>query len=130
MKKSRDILFITLGWLCLGLGVLGAFLPILPTTPFVLLCGYFFSQGSPKLHAWLLERKFFGPIIRDWESHGVVGLRAKVMATILMTALFSYTLIFVKIHIAFKTAAVLCGLSVLLFLWSRPSARKIKDNEV
>ena len=77
-------------------------LPVLPTTPFVLLAAWFFSKGSKRLHAWLLSSKTFGPIILDWERHGVIRPRAKALSLTMMALLFGYTLIFVDVKPAVK----------------------------
>lgn len=120
-KHPKNALFIALGFLCLFLGVLGAFLPILPTTPFALLAAYCFSKGSPKLHRWLLSTRLFGPLIYNWEQYGVVGIKAKILATVMITLLFSYTLIFVNVALWIKCVVTLTGVGVLIFLWTRPS---------
>lgn len=73
-------LFVALGWLCIGLGVLGAMLPVLPTTPFILLAGYLFARSSPRFHRWILGHRLFGPMIRDWRSGLGLTVRTKVIA--------------------------------------------------
>lgn len=113
--------FIVLGFLCLALGLLGAFLPILPTTPFALLAAFFFSKGSPRLHKWLLEQPLLGPLIQNWQRYGVIRLRAKILSTLLIVPLFTYTLVTVDVGLPIKAIVTLCGLSVLTFIWSRPS---------
>ncbi|MFP2768097.1 YbaN family protein [Oceanisphaera sp. KMM 10153] len=70
------ILFALLGCISLGLGMLGAFLPVLPTTPFVLLAACLFGKSSPRVHRWLVNHPWFGGMIRDWQAHR--GLRAHV----------------------------------------------------
>lgn len=70
------LLFALLGSISLGLGVLGAFLPVLPTTPFVLLSAFLFGKSSPRVHRWLVHHPWFGGMIRDWQAHR--GLRAHV----------------------------------------------------
>ncbi len=118
---ARRVIFLILGWLSLLLGVLGIFLPILPTTPFAILAAYFFSKSSKKLHNWLLNQKHLGPMISNWESHGVIRPRAKILATVTMTLLFSYTLIFVPIAVWIKIVVSFIGISVMAFIWTRPS---------
>jgi uncharacterized membrane protein YbaN (DUF454 family) len=73
-----------LGFLFLGLAVLGAVLPVLPTTPFLLLSAWFFARSSEKWHQWLLGSELFGPIIRNWETNRCIGCRTKVVSIVLM----------------------------------------------
>ncbi len=126
---TKRILFIILGWLCLILGTLGIFLPILPTTPFALLAAYFFSKSSKTLHEWLLSQKHLGPLIKDWERSGVIRTRAKILATVTMILLFSYTTIFVQVPLGIKILVNLIGVAVLTFIWTRPSEPPKKSLE-
>ena len=64
----------------------GVVLPLLPATPFVLLSAYCFARSSPRLHGWLLAHKLFGPLIRNWEQHRAISPRAKLLATLQLTA--------------------------------------------
>ena len=65
----RGFLYVTGGWACLGLAALGAVLPLLPTTPFVLLASWCFYRGSPRIHAWLHRSRTFGPTLDDWQHY-------------------------------------------------------------
>lgn len=69
-----------LAWTSLGLGLLGVVLPGLPTVPFILVAAWAAMRGSPRLHAWLLAHPRFGPMIRNWQEHGAVTRRSKVLA--------------------------------------------------
>lgn len=80
----------SLGWLFFALGILGAFLPILPTTPFMLLALWGFSQSSQRLEHWLLSHRTFGPSLRAWKAHRVVSRRAKAIAWSSMAVSFLY----------------------------------------
>lgn len=73
-----------LGFLFLALGLLGIPLPILPSTPFILLAAWFFARSSEKWHAWLLDSNLFGPIIRNWEDNRCISRRTKLVAVITM----------------------------------------------
>jgi hypothetical protein len=73
-------LWIALGAASLVTGLVGAVLPLLPTTPFLLLAAYSFARGSPSLHAWLIEHPRLGPVIEDWQRYGAIALRAKGVA--------------------------------------------------
>ena len=74
------------GLLSLLLGFIGIFLPLLPTTPFILLAAFCFSNGSPRWERWLLEHRYFGRYVREWREHHAVPLRAKQLATLMMVA--------------------------------------------
>lgn len=77
MKKT---LYMTLGFLFIVLGLLGVFLPLLPTTPFIILAAFFFSQSSERCHQWLLNNKVFGPILSSWEESRCIPYFAKVLS--------------------------------------------------
>ncbi|MCF8470876.1 MAG: YbaN family protein [Parvibaculum sp.] len=72
--------FITLGCLMLLLGLIGAFLPVMPTTIFLIGATWCFGRSSPGLEAWMLDHPRFGPVIRNWRDYGAIPRRAKWMA--------------------------------------------------
>lgn len=106
---------------CLLLGILGAVLPIVPTTPFLLLAAFCYSKSSPRLHQWLLNHKYLGQSLRDWHEQGVIGIKSKLIATlmILLILFFRFPTLNLNIGIIFTATSVLIG--VLIFIWSRPS---------
>lgn len=112
-------------WLLLGhgalvLGVVGVFLPLLPTTPFLLLASYGYSRGSPRFEAWLIGHPRLGPPIRDWRSHGVIKRRAKIAATVAIAASATYVLSRAHIPWVGKAAMLAVLTPVLAFIWTRP----------
>jgi uncharacterized protein len=121
MKYSIRIAFLAIGWVAFALGFLGIFLPILPTTPFMLLAAFCFSKGSPRVHQWLLNLPHVGSLLRDWEQNRVIRLKAKILATILLLPTIGLALLHSKMPIWGKGALILVAVSVLIFLWSRPS---------
>lgn len=125
VKKSLNAIYVVLGFIFLSLGVIGIFLPLLPTTPFIILSAYFFSKGQKRLHNWLLTLPKIGMIINDWEQYGVISKKSKILASIMIIVLFSYTLIFVQVNLYIKIVVALIGISVLVFILSRPSVRKV-----
>lgn len=78
-------LYFTLGWTFFGIGFAGAFLPVLPTTPFMLVSLWCFSRSSPRFHNWLYNHKFFGPPLQQWQDYRVIPLTAKIVAVSFMT---------------------------------------------
>jgi len=113
-----------LGGLCsLGLGIVGAFLPILPTTPFVLLAAYCFSRSSPRWHRWICASPWFGPMLREWETRRGVRLSVKFLATILVLIAFGTSMYFRG-----STSPVTLTLGLLasigmLVVWKLPTLR-------
>lgn len=77
-------LLIGIGWVAVGLGALGVILPLLPTTPFLLIAAWAFGRSSERFHRWLHGNRWFGPMLRDWQQHGAVPRWAKVMAVAFM----------------------------------------------
>lgn len=116
-------LMIGLGWLALGVGVVGIFLPLLPTTPFVLLAAFFFSRGSERLHRWLYEHPQFGRYVQDWEAEQVIPPMAKLASTGLMIPSVGWVVLTRDLPLALSWGMVLTVLAVLWFIWSRPSRR-------
>ncbi len=121
-KSTITWIYIGLGWLAFGLGAIGTLLPILPTTPFMILAAFFFSKGSDKLHVWLLAQPVVGAGIRDWEENRMIRKRPKIIACSLIVLLFSYTLIFVQVSVWIKLIVALIGISVFTFILTRPSS--------
>lgn len=78
--RLQRTLWLVAGVVALATGIVGAFLPVLPTTPFVLLAAWCFTRSSPRLERRLLEHPRFGPMIHDWRAHRAVPLRAKQFA--------------------------------------------------
>lgn len=72
--------YLLLGWICIVLGGIGALLPLMPTTVFLLIAAWAFSRSSPRWHRWLREHPRFGPLIRGWEEHHAMPARAKGIA--------------------------------------------------
>ena len=86
------LLWLAAGLLSLGVGAVGIIMPLLPTTPFLLLTAYCFAQSSPKLHRWLHEHATFGPLINNWNQYGSIDRRSKWLAVIaiLLTPIVTY----------------------------------------
>lgn len=109
------------GLLAFGLGVVGVFLPLLPTTPFMLLAAWCFARGSERLHDWLLSHPRFGPLIENWQRHGAIPRRVKYYAVISMALSFVIAAGLGVPKVALIAQAVVL-LGVAIFLVTRPEA--------
>lgn len=119
--RSLSWLWLVVAYLSLAIGLVGVFLPLLPTTPFVLLAALCAARGSPRLHRWLLRHRLFGPMIRDWEADGAVSRRAKTVASSAMVVAVAIMLWVAPLVLALLAAAVIG--SVAIWLWRRPEPR-------
>jgi uncharacterized membrane protein YbaN (DUF454 family) len=114
------LLWLSVGYVALACGVAGVVLPLVPTTPFLLLAAFSFASSSPALHDWLVTHPRFGPPIHNWNHHGAVSGRAKVAAiAVMMLTLAGSAVMGVSLGILATQAAVM--LAVSAFLLTRPS---------
>lgn len=120
LNTMRPLLF-TLGCLLFCLGFVGAFVPVLPTTPFMLLALWCFSRSSDRFHDWLYNHKVFGPPMQQWHQHRVIPAGAKAVAILFMSLSMVYLFAFSSAPAwvkALMTATVAIG---FWFILSRPS---------
>ncbi|MDW6003501.1 YbaN family protein [Vibrio mangrovi] len=92
--KSRIVvwLFTTAGILALGLGIAGIFLPLLPTTPFVLLASACFIKSNPSLHRWLIAHPVFGPLLENWQERRAISSQVRLRGSVAMIVTFSFSI--------------------------------------
>lgn len=110
---------VALALLSLTLAVVGVFLPVMPTVPFVLLAAWAAARSSPKLNAWLEQHPRMGPMIVDWRRGGVVRRGAKWTASALM-GLSAVTMLALFRGNWLPYVAITCMAIVLVWLWRRP----------
>ncbi len=113
-------LLITAGWLSIVLGVIGIFLPLLPTTPFLLLAVTCFARSSEKFHGWLLNHKYLGPYIHLYLDGKGIPLKAKcyIIGLIWVTMILS---IYLVPHVAAKILLAIIATGVTLYLLRMPT---------
>lgn len=119
-------LYVLLGLFCVGLGTAGVFLPLLPTTIFLIIAAWAFARSSPRLHAWLYNHPRFGPTLRNWYAHRVVSRKAKTAAVIAMAASLAITAWSTASPVVVAIVAV-CLVAVGAYLITRPSAPPGED---
>ena len=116
-----------LGFIFLGIAVVGVFLPLLPTTPFVLLAAGCFAQSSERMHRWIMANETFGPMVRDWEQNGCVSCRVKIIAIGSMVLVGGVSVFVVLNEVAWRVAGailLLIGSLVVLRLKTCPAKEK------
>ncbi len=96
MQKFLNGSLNAVGILSVGLGVIGIFLPILPTTPFLLLSAACFARSSPRLHHWLLSHPWFGSSIKNYREFRAISMKAKIVAFAVLWSAIAYTTILLK----------------------------------
>jgi uncharacterized membrane protein YbaN (DUF454 family) len=110
-------IFLILGFVSLGVGVLGVFLPILPATPFVLLAAACFARSSEKWHRWLLANDTFGPMILNWEQNRCIMCRVKTIAIASMLSVGSFSVFYaVESHTGRAVGALFIGIGLVTIL--------------
>lgn len=112
-------LMFALAVVSLGLGALGLFLPLLPTVPFLLLATWAAARSSPRLQQALLNHPRLGPPIKDWQNGGVIPRRAKILATLAMTA-SAVMMVFVVSNLWVCVVAIGLLAAMLVWIWFRP----------
>ncbi len=116
----RSIYMLT-GLLACLCGIVGIVLPLVPTTPFLLLSAFCFSKSSNALHQWLLSQPALGRVINDWEQSGMIALKTKVVASACMMAMVAAALLIGEYAYWMMTLVLTTSILVLTFIWSRPS---------
>ncbi len=121
LLKTKTWLWLALGHLAFAVGVVGIFVPLLPTAPFVIVAAYCYSKGSKRFEAWIINHPKLGPAVILWRSHRMIPLKAKIFATsmtgisVLWVGFLPQIPVFAKMAM-FATVGV-----VLVFIWRCPS---------
>lgn len=121
-NKIKILCWKILGLVCVGLAILGALLPILPTTVFLIMATACFAKSSPRMQKKLLDNKTFGPLLRDWQQHRSIPRKAKRIAllTILLSVAWSSYLLQNALLTLLVVALVIWP---LVFLWRLPESQ-------
>ena len=96
-ERIKRGVIMALGFFFVGLGFVGAVLPVLPTTPFLLLTLWCFARSSDRFHHWLYTHRLFGPTLQLWEEHRVIPPIAKIIAVTTMSCSVAYMTFFSKV---------------------------------
>jgi uncharacterized membrane protein YbaN (DUF454 family) len=121
-RRWRRAAWALAGALALVVGLIGVVVPLLPTTPFVLLAAFCFARSSERCERWMLEHARFGPIVRDWRARRAVPLRAKQFATVMMATGCISAAFLLPARVAWLPALV-CTVTAV-WLWRLPTRRE------
>ena len=127
-KRIKKYLLILLGVVFVVLGVIGAVLPILPTTPFLLLALACFANSSPRFHKMLLNNRWFGSALRQWEENRSITRGSKVKAMILIILTFSVSIGILDGRLQLQLGLLVLGSILLIFMWRLKEAVAIPVN--
>ena len=117
----RRYLYLIVGSLALAAGVLGVFLPILPTTPFVLLAAWCFLRSSDKLYAWVIDNETFGPTVKNYQEGKGITQKTRIKAIVMMWATISISVYFFVSNLYVIAVMYLIAISVSLYLYRLPT---------
>lgn len=128
MRSVKRALLVGAGCLSLGLGVIGILIPVLPTTPLLLLASFFFLKSSHRLHTWLLTHRLLGPYIYQWQVNKAISLHTKVGALALLWVGVGISIILVaSVWIDLLLVVVLIAVSVHLIRMRTMQARELQN---
>ena len=117
--------YLVLGFVCLGLGIAGYIVPLLPGTVFLLIATFFFFRSSERMYNWVLQHRRFGPLIRNYRAGYGIPRRIKVLAIALIVVSFTISIGFVADGVVLKVALAACAVAVSAFIVSRPTTEVV-----
>ena len=115
------LIYLLIGWIALILGVIGAFLPVMPTVPFLIVALWGFSKSSQRFHDWLYHHKVYGPMLRQWDRHRVIPLWGKIWACVAMSGSLIIMVFLMQAPLPLVAMAAAVMLAVAAYILSKPS---------
>ncbi len=121
-KGLKQKLMIILGWFFVVLGAIGAVLPLMPTTIFLIIALAIFSKSSPRFHKMLLDNRWFGPGLQQWEETKTISRQSKKKATVVILITFAASIAVLHSRIGLQVMLVSIAVILLMLIW------KIKEH--
>jgi uncharacterized membrane protein YbaN (DUF454 family) len=113
--------FVLCGVLACIAGIIGIIVPVLPTTPFLLLASWFFAKSSPQLHAKMRSNKYIGTILTSWEDTRSIPMKAKVLAVTMIVLSCGFSIVYITFFVV-RLVLVICGIGVSVYILTRKTA--------
>ena len=120
LTRAARLAWLCVGFVALSLGAIGIALPLLPTTPFILVAAIAFARSSKRLHDWLVNHDIFGTLINNWQRYGAINRRAKVISVVSMGALIAISLALAAPVSVIVLQIVVLGIAAT-FILTRPA---------
>ena len=124
-SKFKKGLFVVAGTVSLGLGFVGIVLPVLPTTPFLLLSAACYYKGSERLHRWMLDNRLFGDYLRNYKEGKGIQPRTKIFTLILLWSVTSFSALFMLNNVIIQIILFAIAIGVSIHIIALPNLRKI-----
>ncbi len=125
-STAKRYVLLIIGWFFVALGAIGVFLPILPTTPFLIVALWAFSRSSKRFHHWLYTHRWYGSYLVAWDQHRVIPIQAKVMAVVFMALGWGFFTVFIAQGWLLPAIIGTIEVLVAIYVCSKPS--KIPEN--
>ena len=124
LSRTKKKVILVVGFICLALGILGIVVPLLPTTPFLLLAAACFVRASDRLYQWLINHKLFGLYIRNYREYKAIPLKMKISSIALLWITITFSIIYVVDSTVMKIILALIGIGVTIHLLHYKTLRK------
>jgi uncharacterized membrane protein YbaN (DUF454 family) len=124
-SKFKKGLFVVAGTVSLGLGFVGIVLPVLPTTPFLLLSAACYYKGSERLHRWMLNNRLFGDYLRNYKEGKGIPPRTKILTLILLWSVISFSALFMLNNVIIQIILFAIAIGVIIHIIALPNLRRI-----
>lgn len=123
MRNVKRHIYFAIGCLALALGLVGVFLPVMPTAPFIIVAAWGFAESSPRFDRWLRSHRLFGKLIHDWETRRAVPRLGKIFATVALSISLPFTAWMLGLEYWWLSALIIAVCSgVMIWLWQLPEA--------
>ena len=119
-STTARIILVILGTTFVIIGVVGIFLPVLPTTPFMLLAAWCYAKSSTRFYNWIMNNRVFGPIILEWRQYRSIPKRAKWTALVLLFSTFGVSIFFFVPYFYLQVFLAVMCISMAVFMWRIP----------